>query len=277
MALLSDLFAFVVGAAVAIVMPDIAPLERELAQTYQVAPGSTVAVDIFGGRIRVTSGPGRDATLRLIQRVHTSSEREADAALRDYTVVITREGSGARLTARLRGGLGLDFWRRTRVQIDAELVVPADVVLDLQTSGGSIHVQGERSAAIEARTSGGSIDIDGGSAPVAVNTSGGSIRIGRTTSALRARTSGGSIRVDRVDASATDVDVRTSGGSVYVGVSPAARLSIDASTSGGRVSVTHLSVATSRQSHTHVTGALNGGGGRLHARTSGGSVRIEGR
>lgn len=277
MALLTDLFTFIVGAAVAIVMPDVASLDRELVQTYQVAPGSTVAVDISGGRIRVTSGTGREATLRLIQRVHTRSEREAEAALRDYTVVLAREGSGARLTARPGRGASLDFWRRPRVQLEAELVVPADVLLDLRTRGGSIHVQGERSAAIEAKTSGGSIQVDGGSAPIAVNTSGGSIHIGRTTNALRARTSGGSIRVDRVDASASDVDVSTSGGSVHVGVSPAARLSIDASTSGGRVTLTNLSIAATRQSHTHVTGNLNGGGGRLHARTSGGSVRIEGR
>lgn len=274
---ISDLVALIVGAAIAIAAPETAPLERELAHTYQVTPGSTVVVDISGGRISVVPSSGRNATVRLIQRVHTTSEREAEAALRDYTVVMTQENGGVRLTTRRSSGPNVGFWRRARVQMDAELAVPPDVVLEVKTSGGSIDIRGERTARINAHTSGGSIKVEGGTASIAVNTSGGSIRIGRTTSTLRARTSGGSVHVDHVDASASDVDVSTSGGSVHVGVSTAARLTVDASTSGGRVSASGLPLATSRHSNSHVSGALNGGAGRLRAHTSGGSVRIEGR
>ncbi len=276
---ISDLVSLIVGAAIAIAAPETVPLERQLAHTYQVGPGATVLVDISGGRISVVPSSGRDATVRLIQRVHTTSEREAENALRDYTVVMTQDNGGVRLTTRRSSGASVGLWRRPRVQMDAELTVPPDVVLDVKTSGGSIEIRGERTARIDAHTSGGSIKVEGGSGPIAVNTSGGSIRIGRTTSTLRARTSGGSVHVDHVAASASDVDVSTSGGSVHVGVSPEARLAVDASTSGGRVSVSvsDLRFTTSRRSNSHVTGALNGGGGRLRAHTSGGSVRIEGR
>jgi hypothetical protein len=98
--------------------------------------------------------------------------------------------------------------------------------------------------------------------------------VGRASHSLRARTSGGSIRVEQVDSSATDVDVSTSGGSVRVGVSEDARMTIDASTSGGRVSVNGLALEPSQRSRTHVSGRINGGGGRLRASTSGGSVTI---
>jgi DUF4097 and DUF4098 domain-containing protein YvlB len=158
--------------------------------------------------------------------------------------------------------------------MDAELTVPPDVRLELNTSGGSIVVQGLRHAPVRAHTSGGSITVDGGNTPIAVNTSGGSIRIGHIGHTLRAHTSGGSIRVAEVAASATDVEVSTSGGSVRVGVAPTARLTVEASTSGGRVSVDGLAIDTSLRSRTHVTGRLNGGGGQLRASTSGGSVRI---
>jgi hypothetical protein len=274
MDLISDLIAFVVAAATAVVAPQVAPLERRIEQTYQVAPGSTVTVELSGGRIRVAPGSGRTAGIALVQRVHTANERDADAALTDYTVILTQENGGVRVVARRKRGVDFSLWRRIRVNMDAELTVPPDVRLELNTSGGSIAVQGLRHAPVRAHTSGGSITVDGGNTPIAVNTSGGSIRIGQIGHSLRAHTSGGSIRVAEVAASATDVEVSTSGGSVRVGVDPAARLSVEGSTSGGSVSVDGLALETSRRSRTHVAGQLNGGGGRLKASTSGGSVRI---
>lgn len=274
MDLISDLVAFVIAAATAVVAPQVAPLERRIEQTYQVAPGSTVTVELSGGRITVVPGAGRSAAITLVQRAHTTSERDADAALADYTVLLTQQDGDVRLVARRKGGLDFGVWRRIRVNMDAEIAVPADVRLELNTSGGSIEIRGLRRAPVRAHTSGGSIRVDGGDTPIAVNTSGGSIRVGHIGQTLRARTSGGSIRIAQVAASATDVDVSTSGGSVRVGVDPAARLTIEGSTSGGSVSVDGLALQASRRSRTHIAGQLNGGGGRLKASTSGGSVRI---
>lgn len=274
MDLISDLVAFVIATATAVVSPQIAPLERQLERTYQVAPGSSVAVDLSGGRILVVPGTGTTATITLLQRVHTSSEREADAALEDYTVDFSQQDGVVGLVARRKRGIDFSPWRQIRVNMDAEIAVPPTVKLDLNTSGGSIEIRGRRSGQIQAHTSGGSITVEGGSAAIAVNTSGGSIRVDHAGNTLHARTSGGSIRVNEVADSATEVDVRTSGGSVRVGVAPSARISVDASTSGGRVSVDGLALETSQRSRTHVTGRMNGGGGRLRASTSGGSVHI---
>ncbi len=274
MDLISDLVAFVVAAATALVAPQVTPLERNIERTYQVEPGSTVAVELSGGRISVVPGRGRTVELTLVQRVYTDNERDADAALEDYSVGFSQDTGTVRLVARRKRGADFSVWRRVRVNMNAELAVPPDVRLDLTTSGGSIEVRGQRSAPVGASTSGGSITVDGGTAPIAENTSGGSIRIGRISHSLRARTSGGSIRVAEVASSASDVDVSTSGGSVRVGVDPSARLTIDASTSGGSVSADGLALESSRRSRTHIAGQINGGGGRLKASTSGGSVRI---
>jgi hypothetical protein len=274
MDLISDLVAFVVSAATAVFAPQVAPLERQIERTYQVEPGSTVDVDLSGGRILVMPGTGRTVEITLVQRVHTANERDADAALADYTVDIAQQDNTVRLVARRKRGVDIGLWRRIRVNMDAEIAVPADVQLDLDTSGGSIEIRGLRTAPVDARTSGGSIRVDGGQAPIAANTSGGSIRIGHAGQRVRAHTSGGSVRVEYVAPSANDVEVSTSGGSVRVGVATSARLQLDASTSGGSVSVDGLSLQTSRRSRTHIVGTLNGGGGRLKASTSGGSVRI---
>lgn len=274
MSLLSDIVAFVAAAAAALVAPHTSPLERRIERTYQVQPGATVAVDLSGGAISVVSGTGRSAQITLIQRVHSASERAADEALTDYTIDLAQENGDIRLTARRKTGANLSFWRGPRVRMDAELSVPPDVRLDLDTSGGSIRIEGLRHAPVDANTSGGSITVDGSRAPIVIHTSGGSIRVGHVGDTLRARTSGGSVRVSEVASSAGAVEVSTAGGSIRVGVDPAARFDIDASTSGGSVSVDELALSVTHRSRTHVAGTLNGGGARLKASTSGGSVRI---
>jgi len=274
MDLISDVVAFVMAAATALLAPQVAPLERRVERTFQVASGSTVAVELSGGRITVVPGSGKAATIRLVQRVHVTTERAADAALTNYRVTFAQTAAGVHVEARRKAGVNLDSWREPRVNVDAEVSVPPDVRLELHTSGGSITVQGVHRAPIAARTSGGSITVDEARAPVDVRTSGGSIRVARAGGALLARTSGGSIRIGEVSASAETIDVRTSGGSISLGIEPSARLDIDASTSGGRVSVEDLPLLASHRSNHHVTGRLNGGGGSLRASTSGGSVRI---
>lgn len=274
MELISDFIAYLFTAALAFVAPQTAPLERQVERTYQVAAGATVSVELSGGRIVIVPSADRSARVTLTQRVYTANEQDAETALQDYTVELGQSDGNVRLTARRKRSVNLGLWRSIRVGMDAELAVPSDVVVDLHTSGGSIDVRGLRTAPVVARTSGGSITVEDGRTAIDAATSGGSIRVGRVTGTLRARTSGGSIRVAEVSAAATAVDAETSGGSIHVGVDPTARLDVDASTSGGSVSVDGLRLTPSKQSRTHVAGALNGGGGPLRARTSGGSVRL---
>lgn len=274
MSLISDAAAFVLAAITAVIGPSLGPLERRVERSFDIRPDSAVVVDISGGSISVATVPGRTARLTLVQRVNAETESEADAALARYDLTFEQRGDGIVLAFRSKGNSRFGWRSRGHVSVSAELEVPADARLNLDTSGGSITVRGAREAAVMADTSGGSITVDGGGGELNLDTSGGSIRVGHALGVLRADTSGGSITVDHVGASARDVTVTTSGGSIRVGVARAARLNIDASTSGGGVSVSDLPLAVTSTGRSKVIGALNGGGGRLHAATSGGSVRI---
>lgn len=273
MDLITDFIAFVTAAAASLVAPLSTPAEHRIEQTYQVAAGSLVSIDLRGGSIRVYPSEGRTARIVLIQRVRGADADEAERVREQATVELTQQGDEVRLMARGPSGVAR-FWQPS-LQMSAEAWVPADVRLSLDTSGGSIVVDGARTAAIEAHTSGGSIRTGGATAPITVTTSGGSIRVGRVGTALRADTSGGSISVERVESGAQRVDVHTSGGSIRVGVVPAARLAIDASTSGGRVEVSGLPLTVTQRTRTRIVGRINGGAAPLTASTSGGSVRID--
>jgi hypothetical protein len=252
-----------------------APIERTLQRTFQVAAGSLVAVRVSGGAIVATTGRSGVVEATLRQIVDTDSEQRADELLADFEIGLTQQGDEVTLVGRrIDRRAERDRWGREGVRLDATLTVPADVRLQLDTSGGPITVRGERTAALNADTSGGRIAVDGGPAVMYLDTSGGSISVGRALRSLRANTSGGGITVDYVGPEAADVMLDTSGGSIRVGVDPAARLDLSARTSGGGVSVEGLRFDARSVSRSRASGALNGGGGRLSAATSGGSIDI---
>jgi hypothetical protein len=259
-----------------LLMASAAPqIDRRLDQTFRVAAGATVAVRISGGPIAVATGPAGTVTLTLDQKVDAASASDADAILADFEISAVQQGDAVTLTARRRMDAGDRFRRRSsRVRFAARLTVPADARLDLDTSGGGITVGGHRTAAVKADTSGGPIDVDGGAGDLDLDTSGGGIHVGRALGRLRADTSGGGITVEYVGADATSVLLDTSGGGIEVGVDRAARLDVTASTSGGSVSIEGLPFTSQVLRRSRASGTLNGGGGRLTADTSGGSIRI---
>lgn len=251
-----------------------AETERSLDKTFDVAPGSIVKVDVSGAAIHASVGAAGSARIVLKEKFRTDDAAEADQLLEQYEITCTQNGDEVKLMVRQKNRFGFPWGRGNRVRFHPEITVPADVRLDLDTSGGSISVDGEMRATVRADTSGGSIKVDGGN-DLHLDTSGGSIHVRRALGALSAETSGGSITVDYVGPSATDVNVDTSGGSIRVAVDPAAKLDIVADTSGGGVHVDgfeHFDVLKKERSH--LSGRLNGGGGRLRADTSGGSIRI---
>lgn len=272
MDLLTTLAALVTALATALTAPLAGPVEHRIEQTFTVAPGSLVAIDLRGGSIDVRPGEGRTVRIVLIQRVRDASGREAERVRADARVEITQNGDVVRLFA--RGPSGLQRFWQPRLEMRAEAWVPPDVGLALDTAGGAVTVTGARTAAIEASTAGGRIRIDGSGGPVRASTSGGAIQVGVAGGSLHADTSGGSITIGRVDAAARDIRLRTSGGSIRVGIDPRARLAIDAATSGGRVTVEGLPLVVTWQTRSRVVARLNDGGAPLEASTSGGSIRI---
>lgn len=253
-------------------------VERRLERTYTVAANSIVVVRISGGPITVETGSGQSGRLTLEQRIrNVSNDTQVEAALQDYDISAAQQGETVTLTGR-RHRDNDRRWRRgdPSVSFDAVLTVPANVRLDLDTSGGPITVRGERSADVKADTSGGPITVDGGRANFDLDTSGGPIRVGRVLGNVIADTSGGSITVDYVGPTATEVSLDTSGGGIRVGVDRAAKLDISASTSGGSVQIDNLPFETRSLRRTRAVGSINGGGGRLSADTSGGSIEIRG-
>lgn len=150
--------------------------------------------------------------------------------------------------------------------------VEGDVVVG--TSGGTIRVSAV-TGSLEAETSGGSIDTKDVAGDQIATTSGGAIRVAGAGNLVEAETSGGSIEVSFGRGNAHGGSLSTSGGGIRVVLDPAVSLTVDASTSGG--SVTSDLPVKGQVARSSLRGSLGSGGETLKMRTSGGSIRIEGR
>ena len=252
-----------------------AQIERRLERSFSAEAGSVVTVEMSGAPITVNTGGSDNVQLTLRQVIAVDSDSEADRLLEDYEIVAGQQAGAISFIARRKTEGGENYRRgNSRVRFEATLTVPANIRLDLNTSGGSIAVHGERTAAVDADTSGGSITVDGGRGDMHLDTSGGTIRVARAYGVLHADTSGGSIAVEYLGPDVTDVSLDTSGGSIRVGVDAAAKLDVRAGTSGGGVDIDGLPFQAQSVGRSRASGTLNGGGGQLRANTSGGSIEI---
>src|SRR5215213_1585110 len=124
-------------------------------------------------------------------------------------------------------------WKNA-LSISFRIFVSQNVSTDLNTSGGSLHVE-KVSGKVNGRTSGGSIDLEDSKDDIELTTSGGSIDARNTQGTLKLVTSGGSLKLSGLKGS---IKATTSGGSVS-GKDIQGELS--AFTSGGSVYLSNLS------------------------------------
>lgn len=156
-------------------------------------------------------------------------------------------------------------------EVQFTLVVPKEVDLELNTSGGAIDVS-NIAGNVEAHSSGGSLDMNKIVGDLDVHTSGGSVDLDEIDGGIDAHTSGGSMRLTMPEKIQKDVELRTSGGSIKVYLNEALQANIEASTSGGWVNSEFP--ISGRIEEDRIDGTINGGGNQLDLHTSGGNIKI---
>ncbi len=156
------------------------------------------------------------------------------------------------------------------------------------TSGGSIQASNSEGS-IALKTSGGSISLKGLKGDINVSTSGGSINGNSIDGSLSARTSGGSINLKdltcKVNASTSggsvtaelnelvgDLQLSTSAGGINLTIPKNA--AADLNLRGSRVNANNLSNFSGTNNKGNLSGTINGGGTKIQASTSAGSINL---
>ncbi len=273
-------------------------------ETFPVENGVRIDVETSGGSIDVIGKRTDEVVVEMYVRKRGDYYRAGEADLEDWDITISESGNEVTAHAKRKKRRNWN-WGKNNYSISFVVYAPVNSLSDVRTSGGSIelsNLEGKQ----QGRTSGGSVRAEDIKGDVTLRTSGGSISLNEIQGSVEARTSGGRIVAENI---AGDLDVRTSGGSITMeGVEG----DVEASTSGGSIRAEiltpkdYIDLRTSGGSITievpegigydldldgnrvradlknfsgeyekdEIRGTLNGGGTRVKARTSGGSVRF---
>lgn len=272
-----------------------------LTEEFAVSDNSKIEVRTSGGSIELVGSNSDEVRVEMYVRKRGRELDRRDTDLKDWEIRIEKEGNTVYAIAKREGR----SWGNNNLSISFKVYAPTKSTSDLRTSGGSISLEnliGDQMA----RTSGGSIEAEriggdiklktsGGSITLfdiegyaEVNTSGGRIRGEKITGGIDAKTSGGSITLDGISG---NVEAKTSGGSIDAEILNPDGF-IELRTSGGSITVTvpkdlgyDLDLGGNRvRADLHnfqgeldkndMEGTMNGGGTKLSAKTSGGSVNL---
>jgi hypothetical protein len=254
--------------------------DKTLDRTFKVSPGGTLTVVADAGEVRVKAG---DTNQVVVHMVFSGSEKQ----LARTTLEAVQSDTGVSVTMKSGNNNNWFSWGDSGDQL-IEVTVPRSYGVNVRTGGGSVDLRDTAGAAIlrtsggdvraknvtgnlELRTSGGSIEADSIKGDVDADTSGGDIRV-RVDGKIKAHTSGGSVRVSLLGAN-RGISASTSGGDVEVRLPRGTAGNVEARTSGGDVE-SELPVTTTKWKDSSLEGTLNGGGERIYAHTSGGSIRL---
>ena len=273
-------------------------------ERFAVNDGVEISVETSGGSIDVIGKNTDEVTVEMYVRKRNRYVQANDEDLKGWEIEISERNN--KITAHAKRENSRNWnWNRNTPSVSFVVYAPVKSTSDVRTSGGSIemmNLEGKQSG----RTSGGSIRAEAIIGDLNIRTSGGSITLNEIVGTTEARTSGGRIKAENVDG---DLDVKTSGGSISLeGISG----SVDASTSGGSINAEitkpndFINLRTSGGSITvtvpeengydldldgnrvraelknftgeyekdEIKGTVNGGGVKIRAKTSGGSIRL---
>jgi hypothetical protein len=277
--------------------------EKKFDKRFTVNPGGTFTVRADLGNISVV---GADAKEVVILAEFRGRQRDLDK----LDLSASQTTNGVQMDAKFREKLRWFTWGSDDVEGSITVKVPKEYNLSLSTAGGNINVKNVNGkvgggtsggtlelsdivGAIDLETSGGDIrasnitgellmETSGGDirimdvkGDVDVNTSGGNVVLSSIEGKIRAETSGGNITV-RVKESNKGIVAETSGGNIDLMLPKSISATLDASTSGGEVTCDFPITMKGKFDESQIRGTINGGGNKIYAHTSGGSIRIRG-
>ena len=272
-------------------------------EIFAVGNNVNVEVQTSGGSIEVIGSKRDNVHVEMFVKQRGKEIDAKKVDLDDWDITIKKKGNTVYAIAKKRKKIS---WGRDNFSVSFIVHSPVDSKAEVKSSGGGItleNLEGDQRAktsggsitasqiigGVHLHTSGGSITLDEIEGNIQAHTSGGRIRATAINGEILAKTSGGSITLEDI---LGNVEARTSGGSIHAEIVKPDEY-IDLKTSGGSISVTvpeeggydinldgtrvrvKLANFDGDYEKDKIKGTLNGGGIRLTAKTSGGTVTMK--
>jgi DUF4097 and DUF4098 domain-containing protein YvlB len=268
------------GLACAAMSAQAVTLKDRFQKTYPLQAGGTVTLDNVNGGVTVEAWDRNEVQVVADKEVKANDSDAAKKAMQQVQIQVGNSAGKLAIVTKLpKRDNGLFEWmagKNVNINVKYQIKVPRNAALDLETVNGGVRLVGTHGKA-EVETTNGALEIDGVHGNLDLETTNGSISVVRSAGAVKAETTNGSIEVELSEVpDGSDLSFETTNGAVSVRLPRDIRVSLDAATSNGRVtSEFEVEGAEPGKSRRHLSGDINGGGGKLRVRSTNGGVTIE--
>lgn len=251
-------------------------LKEPFAQSYPFAAGGTLTLKNVNGSVTVEAWDKNEARVEAEKEVKAGSNDEAKKIMAQVKIDVQPGAGGLRVETRLpQQEEGWFSWlngHNANVNVRYHVYLPRAAAVSVDNTNGHIELTGTHGKA-SLGTTNGHLEVAGVEGDLDLETTNGAIKANGATGTVKAETTNGGIDLifARVP-SAGDVELETTNGAVMVKLPRGSAVSVDAATSNGGI---HSDFAVAGETGKHrMNGTINGGGSRLHIRTTNGGVHL---
>jgi hypothetical protein len=251
-------------------------LTEHFDKAYPLRSGGAFAVKNVNGSVTVEAWDQEQVQINAVKEVRADRDEDARQAMTRLTIEVSQSANGLRVETKMPAH-DEGFWEwlsghHVQTKVDYHIKVPRHLDLQAESMNGGVNLTGTRGKAT-VETTNGNVQVGQVEGKLSAETTNGSITIAEVAGSVKAETTNGSIKAQltRVEG---DLSFESTNGSVVVHLPADVRATLDASTTNGSVH-SSFEVAGGHSSRRHLSGEINGGGGKLALNTTNGSIRVE--
>lgn len=245
-------------------------------KTYPLRAGGELRVENTNGGITVEAWDRNEVRVEAVKQVRADSAEKAREAMKLLRIEVKPSAGALEILTRYprNEGDGIFDWlsgNSVSMSVTYKIKAPRELVADLQSTNGGVRLVGTRGPAELSTTNGGASveDVEGN---IRMRSTNGGLVVVNASGSLDGVTTNGGIRAELNEVDG-DISLQTTNGGVTVKLPENLRASVDIATSNGGIH-SDLAVEGGRKTKRSLTGDINGGGGKLHLRSTNGGVRI---
>jgi hypothetical protein len=245
-------------------------------KTYPLQAGGELRVENTNGGITVEAWDRNEVQVEAIKQVRAESAEKAREGLKLLKIEVKPSTGALEILTRYPRNEGDGFFDwlsgdSVSMSVNYKIKAPRELVANLQSTNGGVRLVGTRGRAQLSTTNGG-VSVEDVEGNIRLRSTNGGLTVVNAAGTLDGVTTNGGIKaqLNEVDG---DISLQTTNGGVTLNLPENLRASVDIATSNGGIH-SDLAVEGGRKTKRSLTGDINGGGGKLHVRSTNGGVRI---
>jgi DUF4097 and DUF4098 domain-containing protein YvlB len=252
-------------------------LTEPFAQSYPLAAGGKVSVSNTNGAVTIDAWDQAQVKVEAVKKVKAGSAERAREILKELKVQVDARPDSVRIETKVpQRSNGFWAWisgSGIQAEVEYHIHVPRRAAVTAENTNGGVHLTGTQGAASLETTNGG-VTVDRVAGDVRLHSTNGALHATGVSGAVEAETTNGGIDIQLASLPAgRSNSLESTNGAISVHLPKDARLSLDAATTNGGVSSDFELTGGSKGKHS-LSGAINGGGGKMSIRTTNGGIHV---